>query len=395
MRTFRYRALAADGSLRHGQLTAASLEAAALALHRLRLEPNRLAQTERRRRWWERPGLGEQATAVRSLATLIASGAPLPAAVATVGALARSPVLAESMSVAGGLLAEGSSLALALDRSGAVPPAAVGLIQASERAGGLAGGLVEAADLLEQEQVVIARLKRALTYPAILLGTGILSILLITLVVLPKFAELLGDLGRELPLTTRLLLGTSTALRQWGLLGAATTVAAMAGFSRWARNAERRRQLHDLLLRMPGLGPIRHALATGQFARSLASAIRAGSPLLPALTFAADSLGDAAVRARIGHAIADVGNGAPVNTALAVHGAVAPGAVPLVALGEASGRLAEMLTRAGQLAQADADSAIDRGIVLLEPALVLLIGAVIAFVAGALFQAVYSLGPAS
>lgn len=393
MKTFRYHALAPDGSVRRGYLTAMSVESATIALSRLGLEANRIEVSLRSPGWWQRPALIDQAGAVRSLATLLKAGVPLPLSVQTVASLTRSAVLARAMGVVSESLAMGSSAAEAVERCGALPRMAVGLIRASERTGKLDDGFVEASTLLEQELAVVARFKRALTYPIILLGTGVLSVLVITTAVLPKFATLLEDMGRELPWTTRLLLDGAMLIRQWGSLAVVGAVAIVSTLWRWGRTDSGHKAIDDLLLRVPGVASIRLASTTASFCRSLSSALRAGSPLIPALTIAADSLNSPIVRERVGDAIKDIANGTPPSTALAARHALAPSAIPLVALGEASGALAELVSRAGQLAQADADAAVERGLALIEPVLVLLIGAIVAFVAGALFQAVYGMGP--
>jgi general secretion pathway protein F len=116
---------------------------------------------------------------------------------------------------------------------------------------------------------------------------------------------------------------------------------------------------------------------------------------MAAMQIARDSLDDRAVRARVADAVRTVAGGATLSAALAETRVLSRGTLPLIKLGESSGQLADMLFRAGHLAQADVERMVDRGVALIEPGLVLILGSLIAFVAAAMFQAVYSLGPAS
>ena len=395
MKRYRYRALAVDGSIRQGELLAANPLSADQHLLHLGFQPAALDEITSRSASWHRPSGEELATTVRSLAVLLSAGAPLRTALEALAALAVSVRLRDAIGRVSEHVAEGSALAMAFERSGAFPPSVVGMVRSGERAGRLEGALNEAATMLEHEVAVAARLTRALTYPAILLVTGLLSVTLITVVVLPRFATLLTDIGRDLPTTTRLLLATSRLARNWLPLALMVLVGlTMAGF-RWAQLEANLAVVHRTLLRVPLIGRIRLSLATARFGRALGSALRAGSPLLPALTIAREAVSDLAIRDRIATAIPLVSGGASLAATLAAQSALVPAAVPLVALGEATGRLADMLLRASDLAQSEADTLIDRATALVEPSLVLIFGLLIAFVAAAMFQAIYSLGPLS
>jgi type II secretory pathway component PulF len=121
--------------------------------------------------------------------------------------------------------------------------------------------------------------------------------------------------------------------------------------------------------------------------------LRAGMPLLPALDAAREAAGDAALAARTGRARERVAGGEPLARALERERVLTPMALQLVAVGESSGRQADMCTRAGDLAAGEAERALRTVVTLLEPALVVFFGGVVAFVAAALLQAVYSIRP--
>lgn len=395
MRQFRYRAVAPNGSVRTGLLVAASAPSADLALHRQGLSPIELTEATERRWRWSKPTRKELALAVGSVASLVEASAPLRVALETAEALAPGTTLRAALAGIRQDVIEGQTLFHSLERSGILAPSMLGVIKAGEQAGRLESALVEAAALLEHEAAAAARLQRALTYPAILLVTGVISIALISVVVVPRFAALLSDVGRDLPPATRLLLAITTGLRAHGpLLLVGVAGAAVAGW-RWSQAASARAVVHRVLLALPVIGRFRIATATARLTRALGGALRAGAPLLPALEITRAGLADRGVRRRLERAIPQVAGGSNLTGVLSAERVVAASVVPLIGLGEANGRLADMLLRASEVASAEADRLLDTAITLIEPCLVLALGSLIAFVAAAMFQAVYSLGPGS
>jgi type II secretory pathway component PulF len=212
-------------------------------------------------------------------------------------------------------------------------------------------------------------------------------------VIVPRFAELLGDLGQALPPATRLLLFGSRLLSQyWFLLPPVVAAGVAVGLEVLRRPASHRR-VDELLIATPLVGPVRLALATSRIARALGGMLAAGMPLLQAIAAAGEAAGDLAVAARLARARERVAAGAPLTVSLEREGALAPGALQLVQVGESSGRLGDMARRAGDLAAQEAERGLKTLVTLVEPALIIAFGGLVAFVAAALLQAVYSIRP--
>ena len=150
---------------------------------------------------------------------------------------------------------------------------------------------------------------------------------------------------------------------------------------------------HRGLLTLLVPGPVRHGLATARFGRALGAMLRSGMPLLPALQSATDAAGDAGVGERMGRVADRVARGEPLAVSLEQERALDPHAIRVIAVGESSGQLASMAQRAGDLAAREAERRLDAMVTLLEPALILVFGAIVALTAAALLQAVYSLRP--
>jgi len=391
--TYAYRAARADGAMEIGTLAAASREQAAAQLAARRLFPveltaERLVESRR-----ARLAPADLALGLRMLATLLESGLPVGRALSAFEPLApgawRSalPVVREAVR-------EGQSLATALSRAPVeVPPVVVGIVQAGEAGSGLATAVRRAADLTEASAATRAAVRNALAYPLILAGAGAASLALMVGVVLPRFAVILADLGQQLPPTTRLVLAAASAVRTLTLPALAVAVVGSVAWRAWVATAEGRERWHGMLLASPVVGPVRQAAATARVAAALGALLESGVPIAPALLHAARAAGDAAVGARLLATRDAVITGQGLARSLAATNAVTPTAVRLVRAGEESGRVAAMLAHTATLEGERAAERVKATVRLLEPALILAFGGLIAFVAAALLQAVYSVRP--
>src|SRR5581483_7041874 len=276
---------------------------------------------------------------------------------------------------------------------GAVPPLVIGVIRAGEAGSGLARAVRQAAELIETEARTRAAIMSALTYPCIVLAAGTVSLGVLVGVVLPRFASLLADLGQTLPTSTRLVLNVTAILQRWALpVSLAATIVAIIGH-RWATSADGRPRWHAALLGLPVIGRVRAARATARLASAVAALLEHGVPLAPALRSGAAACGDAAVELRVLHARERIVHGEPIGSALEAQGALTPLTLRLVRAGEASGQLADLLRHAASLEQEYAERIVRGTVRLIEPLLIIGFGVVVAVVAGALLQALYSIRP--
>lgn len=393
MRLYRYQAARGDGVIVRGLLEAPSNGEAGATLLERGLHPLQLEMApvwEGRRR---AAGRRELAIAFRSIAALVSAGLPLERAVGASEPLA-GKALGASLAEARVQLRAGRSLAQALESArGVVPPLVIGMVRAGERASQLGRALDEAAAHLEQEADLAGRVQQALAYPLLLCVAGTASVLVIGTVVVPRFAVILSDLGQELPASSRLLLASSSFITHYGIALFLLGVALVWGAVEWIRRPAGGLQWDNLLLGIPALGALRHALASARVSRALGGMLHAGMPLLPALEAARDAAGDRAVAERLSRARERVAEGQSLAAALKHEAALCASALQLITVGETSGQLASMSARAGDLAAQEAERGLRTLIGLLEPALVVFFGGLVAFVAAALLQAVYSIRP--
>lgn len=389
MPRFRYQAARPDGSVLHGVIEADTahelprrIADRGLVLVGAAVVPPRAGRAASTR---------DLAVLFQSLASLVAAGLPIERALAASEGLLRGPL--RSLIVdARRQLREGRTLGQALGaESGLVPGVVLGMIRAGEHGSQLAPALEEVAQHLEREAELASHIRHALAYPVLLGVAGTLTVGVLVTTVIPRFAELLAGMDAELPAATRLLLDASGVVSRFGLLIVLVVGGAATLFWDWRRRPAGALAWEEFLLDLPLVGAIRLALSSSRVGRAVGGMLRSGLPLLKALEYGREAAGNAAVAQRLDRAREEVSEGAALTPALDRARAMSPSALQLVGVGEASGQLAAMMTRAGALAGREAERGLKTLVGLLEPTLIVAFGGLVAFVAAALLQAVYAI----
>lgn len=391
MTAFRYEAARTDGAMVRGVLDAESGSEAAALLSTRGLLPLAVELERPEGRSTRRASARSQATLFQSLAALVAAGVPLEKALRASERVAAG-ALRGALQRVGTRVREGASLGAGLAaEAGLFSGVTVGLIRAGERGVGLGVALDQAATQLERESEMVARIRGALAYPLLLAVVGSISVLVIVVFVVPRFVTLLSDMGQTLPLATRVLIAISAAAHHFGLVLA--TVFALGASAGLRLMQEKRVAWHGWLLTIPLVGPIRHALATARAARTLSALLGSGTPALVALAITQHAVGDAGVADRLARARSRVAEGASLSAALTATSGLTETALELMAIGEGSGRVPTLLAKAADLEEHEAERRLKTLVTYLEPALIMAFAGLVAFVAAALLQAVYSLRP--
>jgi general secretion pathway protein F len=391
---YAYRAARADGAIELGVLDAESREGAAIALSARGLFPIDITLERETTGGRRRLPARDLALGLRVLATLLESGLPMTRALSALEALVPDswqmalPAITRDVR-------EGRSLASAMAAAPVeFPPVVLGIVQAGESGSGIALAVRRAADLTEQAAATRAAIIAAMAYPCVLAGAGTASIALLVGVVLPRFGAILTDLGQPLPWTTRFVLGVSVVARAAAIPMLILGVVAAVLFRAWRATPAGARRWHELLLGVPFLGEVRRSTATARASAALAALLESGVPVSTALVHGARASGDAALSARILMARESVVVGQGIARALGAAHAMTPTAVRLVQAGEETGRLAHMLAHAATLEREQAERKLHAAVRLLEPGMILVFGGIVAIVAAALLQAIYSVRPA-
>lgn len=338
---------------------------------------------------WQRGRRSAVLEVTRAVAALLGAGMPLARALATAAGVARGDV-AGALTAVRKQVEGGEALAVALARHPAIfPPVYVGLVRAGERSGDLPGAFEGLVQQLEREEEIRARLLSAMVYPMVLGAAGGAAIVVLLFFVLPRFVEVLGETGAALPASTRILLALAVGFqRGWPVLlgfGALLAVGLIG-----SRSSERGRRVGaELLLRMPGLRTLRREGLGARFARLVAVLLGGGAPLLTALDDAQQSMGDPVAQDEVARIRARVREGASLRAALAAGKMFPPLLGQLVAVGEEAGQLRTFLLKAAEILERKTERTVHRLVTLVEPAMIIAFGGIVAFVALSLLQAIY------
>jgi len=324
---------------------------------------------------------GQVAVVTRLLATLLRAGIPLSGALGALVEQTEDPELRTILETVRNRVNEGAALCDAL----ATHPRAfsdlyVNMVRAGEASGTLDQILARLADFLDAQIRLRGKVQSAMVYPALMTvaGGGILMVLMV--VVIPKITQIFADLEQALPWNTQLLIFVShiTGTYWWALL--LLLVGGVSGFRRWKRTEHGRVSWDRLVLRLPVVGPLARMLAVGRFARTLATMLRSGVDLLRALDIVKHMLNNSVLTKVVEEARVAIREGESIATPLKRSGQFPPVMVHMVAVGERTGQLEEMLENVAVAYEAEVDQRILRLTTLLEPVMIISMALVVGFI---------------
>lgn len=388
MADFDYLAIDTRGQETRGHIAAASMEAARAALDRRRLYVVRIAPGSAPAARG-RPLFGLQLGApkmsakqltlfTRQLATL-SRVSPLEESLRTITRQTeQDKVRAVVENVHAGVV-EGRRLADAMAREPrSFPPLYRAMIAAGESSGTLPAILERLSTLLERQAEIRGKLLTALAYPVILalVATGVVAALMIFVV--PQVVEQFDTVGQQLPLLTRIVIGISDLLVRWWWLMLLVLGAAVAGFVVALRQPPIRLAFDSWLLRIPLLGRLLRDLHAARMARTLATMVASRLPLLEGLTLTAGTIHNRRLKLASDEITDAIRGGGSLSAAMRRAGVFPPLLTYLAASGEAAGQLDEMLERAADYLEREFDRFTATAMSLLEPAIIVVMGGVVA-----------------
>ena len=377
---FRWEAVDGQGRLRQGVSEAATARAVRDQLRAQGLTPTAVDAAAARADVTAGVRLPPALLALttRQLATLALAGMPLDQALAAVAEQAddaRAARLAASLKAQ---VSAGESLQAALARyPRAFTPLYRGLVAAGAETGRLAEVLARLADYLEAREALRQKVVLALIYPAIVTVIAFAVIAVLLTYVVPQVVSVYQQSRQALPWLTQALIAASAFFRATGWLWLAAFAGGAVAFALALRRTAFRARWHAFVLRLPVAGRLARSLDTARFASTLAILVGSGAPLLRSLDAAADVVRMLPLRAAARAAAALVREGVALARALREQRVFPPVLVHLVGSGEQSGRLAPMLERAAEELERDAERRLAWLAALLQPALIVLMGAIV------------------
>lgn len=313
----------------------------------------------------------------QELAALLRAGLPLLQSLDLMLERMENEVLREVLTEVRDDVKTGSELSDAFAKFDLFPPLYASTLKAGERSGELEQVIRR---FIRYLRLVIDARKRvvsALVYPAVLIGLSAVMLVVMAVYVVPMFSQFYRDLDAELPMITRITLGISVWLREygmWSLIGLFVVYLASRG---WLRSPAGRTMVDRLKLRLPLLGLIFRDFSLSELCRSLATLIAGGIPLVSALETATRAVSNAHISQKVMPAIDEVRQGSSFNEALEKTGVFTPMAIDMVKVGEATGALDEMLTSVSDYFDEKVETRVQRLLSLVEPIMLIVMGILI------------------
>jgi len=384
--TFTYRGIDNAGKPVHGELVADDAHNAtallkARAIFPTIVAPRAAAATSVAAGSGGRAKVGDLAILTRQLANLVAGGIPLMsafAALTTHTESARLRVVLEAMQrdVHGGM-----TLWEALAAHPAVFPSLyVNMVKAGEASGQLAPVLTWLAEYQEKEQARQMQIRGALAYPTLLLIAGALAIILLITLVVPKFSTMFTEFGQALPLPTVILLGSAHFLVQWGWAFLVGAVLLIIGVRQYAKTPTGHVRVDGWRLRLPLFGKILLKSAMSRFARTTATLLNGGVPLLEALAVVRDVLDNELLAQATDRARDGMREGERLSARLQQTGVFPPFITHMIGIGEETGDLKSMLGTVASTYDIEVDTTLKGLISVLEPVIIISVGGIMGFI---------------
>jgi general secretion pathway protein F len=388
---YEYRALNPSGRSIKGIVDADSSRAARLKLRRSGIYPIELheeaeVQSEKRDldvlRFFRRIKLQEVSIMVRQLSTLLSAGLPLVESLTAVIEQVPNPGLKKIATQVRERVNEGSSLADAFAQHPRVfSTLFVNMTRAGERSGALEIVLERLADFTEKQVAFRHKISAAMVYPILMtfVGIGVLGFLLGY--VIPTVTQIFEDLKQTLPLPTLILMTVSDGLRRFWWVGVVVVALLLLGIDRYSRTESGRLVLDRIKLKAPIFGPLALKIAIARFTRTLAILLKSGVPVLTSMDIVKNVVNNRVLMQVIEEARDNIREGQDIAPPLRRSQLFPPLATHMIAVGEKSGKLEDMLVRVADAFETDVETTVQGLTALIEPLMILFMGSIIGFIA--------------
>ncbi len=405
MANFRYRGRSGRGELMTGRLEADDANAVAARLLKLGITPLDIASDAAQgtspgvsiQELLRRFGVGQPSNAdlvlfSRQIYSITKSGLPLLRGLRGLAQSTHNVVLRDALHDVLHSLESGRDFASSLARHpGIFSPLFISMVRVGESTGTLDKSFLRLCEYLSQDQDVQDRVKSAVRYPLIVIGVIGIAIAVITIFVIPNFAPLFKVLGNDIPLPTRIIMGTSEIARAHGISLIAGAILALFAFRRHIATEAGRYRWDRFKLKLPVLGELLHLSILSRVTRSLSISLEAGLPMIQALTLLSRSSGNEYLGERLVRLRDAVERGEPLSNAAGGAGIFTPLVLQMVLVGEETGELSQLLEEVSGYYQREVDFRLRNLTAMLEPLLIIGVGAMVLILALGVFLPMWNM----
>ncbi len=398
MSLFKYTAVDKEGNERQGTIDAVNMDVAIAALQRRGLiiagidaaEQKSLFET--RLRLFERVTNADIVMLSRQITTLFEAQVSALRAFRLLAAEARTPLLGEKLSEVANDLQSGSSISGALARHpGIFSPFYINMVRAGEESGKLDETFSFLADYLDRNYEITQKARNALVYPAFILGTFVVVMILMLTLVIPRLADMLAEVGQNVPIYTRVVIGIAEFFSHYILLIAIVFLVGVVFLYRYSKTEKGKEVLSRARIETPAVGNIYQKIYLSRIADNLSTMLRSGVQILRGLEITGSVVDDYVYQKILTEAALDVKGGMPLSEALRKHPEMPGIVVAMVKIGEETGNMAHILDTMAKFYRREVDNAIDTLVGLIEPLLIVVLALGVAVLLASVLLPIYNI----
>jgi general secretion pathway protein F len=334
-----------------------------------------------------RASTADVAVMTRQLATLVRAGVPLVDSISALVDQVEKEQLVRVLTAVRENLKSGTSFAKCLEPFPKVfPNLYVNMVAAGEASGTLEAVLERLADFMEGQARLKGKVTAALAYPVLMMFIGIVMVSVLMVSVVPKVVSIFDNLGQELPWYTRFLIFVSNVFSGYWWLLILIGGGGFWAFRRWVKTPAGRMKWDTFQLRVPIFGRLNLLVAVARFSRTLSTLLASGVQLLTAMNIVKNVLGNALLESVVATAIGSIREGESIAEPLKRSGEFPAMVTHMIAIGEKTGQLEQMLDNVSRAYEADVETKVVALTSLLEPLMIMLLGGVVGFIAMAILM---------
>jgi type II secretion system protein F len=399
MAQYLYKAATLDGQTVEGFMDGRDEENVVQSLHQLGYVPIRITSTQEKRASFQlssflpkRVGVKNLLTFTQEFSTLISAGLPLDRSLGILGTLTENERLGETVKDVLKRIEGGNSLAEALGNHPRIfPKLYVNMVKAGESGGFLEVILSRLAQYLQSTKEIRDYLVSVMIYPLILTIVSGVSITILVTFVIPRFAKIFSDMGQAIPLSTQIMLSISHSVKSYWWIGIGIIAMIYLGLRIYKQDEERRLRWDQFKLRWIAVGDLIKKVEVARFSRTLGTLLQSGVSILPALNLVKEISQNRVISRSIGHVHDRLREGKAISKSLEEVEVFPPLAVHMIGVGEETGKLDEMLIKIAEAYEENVRTTIKRFVSLLEPLIILVMGALVGFIVISMLLAIFSI----
>ncbi|HTF73388.1 MAG TPA: type II secretion system F family protein [Bradyrhizobium sp.] len=392
MATFTYTARAFNGDLRTATIDASSRDDVIAQLRKQRLSVVKIDQDAAKKIGRGAIKTRDVVIFTRQFSTMINSGLPLVQALTILAEQTDNKALAEVTKKVVFDVESGNTVADALSKHPrAFTNLYVNMVAAGEAGGILDTILLRLATFLEKNDALVRKVKGAMIYPAVIMSVAAIAVVVLLIFVIPVFAGMFASAGQALPLPTRIVIGASGFLRSyWWIIGAIVITGGYMGKKYYATPSGKL-VIDRLMLRMPVLGDVLRKSAVSRFTRTLGTLISSGVSILEGLEITAKTAGNRVIQDAIMQSRSSIAGGDTIAQPLQKSKVFPPMVISMIAVGEQTGGLDEMLSKIADFYDEEVDAAVSNLLSLLEPIMIVFLGVVVGGMVVAMYLPIFDM----